>query len=102
MTSNPVTINPGGRQATGGFSEWWNTWFGARATEIVEEILPRAEKQIRESAMRELRTIRTGKAPTKKTFTLQSISGKENAAYQRVLADERRTFDGDNYDEDDE
>lgn len=98
-TPNSVSINPGGAQATGGFSEWWAGWFGARAEELVAEIVPMAEKQINMSAERSMRTIRRGSSVKLKSFTLQTVNAKENAAYQRVLADANHIFEGDEYDE---
>lgn len=102
MTSNAVDINPGGSQATGGFSAWWVEWFGLRGEEIVNEILPVAEKQIKMSAEREMRTIRAGNSRTPKVFTLQTVKAKENSARLRLLADANKIFDGDINDEEDE
>lgn len=44
MTSSPVTVNPGGPQATGGFGTYWNQWFDGRAKGIVVDFTRQAEE----------------------------------------------------------
>lgn len=46
MSKRPTRINPGGSQATGGFSNFWNNWFDSRAREITINITRRYEEEL--------------------------------------------------------
>jgi hypothetical protein len=60
MTRKPVTVNPGGNESSGGFSQFWTTWFEtvapqhvAEKTGLVEGIIGKTgQKVIRDAAGR--------------------------------------------------
>lgn len=99
MTSKAHAINPGGEQATGGFSEWWTEWFATRADGIVREILPMAEEQIKATAAKQMRTIRSSGVVKNKTFSINSIKAKERSTHESMIADARYVFKYENDEE---
>lgn len=46
MLRRSVTINPGGEQATGGFSNFWVNWFESRAQGITAEFAQKVEEDL--------------------------------------------------------
>lgn len=55
MSSNPSNINPGGSSATGGFADFWNTWFDSRAQGIVDEFVKKGEEVIAATGQKVIR-----------------------------------------------
>lgn len=55
FTKGPTNINPGGAQATGGFANWWNTWFNDEAQAIARGESIKMEQKLEKTGQRVVR-----------------------------------------------
>jgi hypothetical protein len=55
MTDRPQNINPGGAQATGGFAEWWNSWFAVTADNHIDHMTKLMEDTIAKTSQKVFR-----------------------------------------------
>lgn len=71
MTGKTIRVdNPGGAETTGAFGAFWETWFASRGPAVIKsEVVPKAEYAILTEATKGLRTVRSSRATTNKTFT---------------------------------
>lgn len=46
FSRGPVTINPGGSQATGGFANFWNSWFSTKGEGVTAEMAELIEEEL--------------------------------------------------------
>lgn len=104
MTTGPVTINPGGAAASGGFATWWNEWFAARAQAVVSAEVERTESWLVATGAKYVRyaagTVMNGKKvggqfARGKAVSASYINAKEKSVKEKVLREAEAFFDED-------
>jgi hypothetical protein len=102
MTSNPVTLNPGGKAATGGFATWWKLWFDTRAEAIVkleaeeteEWLVLTGKKYVRYAAGTKIGGKSVGgQFASGKGVSMAFINAQSRKVKAAVLKDAERHFD---------
>ena len=90
MTTKPTTINPGGAQATGRFTEWWNAWFETRGQEIANTKTRLAEETFAANGRKVIRDATTGRFARGHRVSFGYDNGKRRTAELEFLRLERR------------
>lgn len=106
MTTKPVTINPGGAGATGGFATWWNQWFTSKAQVVVNEQVQRTEswlvatgaKYVRYAAGTRIGGVAVGgRFASGRAVSASYVNSKAASVKRKVMAESKAFFDEDKY-----
>lgn len=101
-TRKPVTFNPGGRAATGGFAAWWNEWFGTRAHAITAEESKRINKWLTVTSNNQVRWAAGtvvggekvgGQFAKGRSVSASYVDAQAAKVKKKVLAEAERMFD---------
>lgn len=90
MTKKPKVINPGGGQATGAFTEWWNAWFATRGQQIALETTNKSEETFAANGRKVIRDQTTGRFTTGKKVSFGYSTGVRQKSMREFLALEKR------------
>lgn len=102
-------INPGGVQATGGFANWWNTWFDAEAQVIARGESVKMEQKLEKTGQRIVRWAAGttmngasvgGRFAKQKAVEFGYVSGQAARWKGNVEKELRRFYDDDELDGD--
>lgn len=94
MTKKSVTFNPGGPEATGGFAQWWTTFFETMAPAIVQAEQQSTEEFIKKTGQKVLRNA-AGRFASRKGSGISYIgSAKRTAELETLTAAKNYFSDG--------
>jgi hypothetical protein len=97
MTKNPVTINPGGTEASGGFSAYWTAWFEGVAPSHVAEQVELTEEMIAKTGQKILRDA-AGRFSKGQKVGIAYVNAAKRTAQLEMTTAAKRYFAGDNED----
>lgn len=102
LTPKSVKVNPGGRQATGGFATHWNQWFNLRAQSLVNDEVASTEKWLVATGAKYVRYAAGtkvngqsvgGRFASGKNVSIGYVNAKAKEVKRKVKADSKRQFD---------
>jgi hypothetical protein len=106
MTAKAVNVNPGGAIATGGFADWWNTWFATKAQGIVTEesqsterwLVATGAKYVRYAAGTRINGVAVGgRFAAGKNVTAGYVNAKAEEVKRKVLGEAKAMFNEDKW-----